>query len=310
MSAKADKWMPFYVADYLRDTMHLTRDQHGAYLLLLMACWTRGGSLPNDQGQLAGIAKATPKEWAKLAPVILPFFSVDGAELRQGRVSAEAERAKRLSEIRKAVGSKGGRPRKQTESNEKPIGSANGNQSGLQTETPSQEPYGSTVRVGSDEPTLTPRARGSRVPIPDGFPDAGALEAGAEVIRKAGVELDVDDQARRFVGHAKANDRRMVYWLEAWLSWVRIEVGKAPKATVAAKAPPLAWNGPPKLRAAIIKHKGEPFAESWLFPTRYTAAPKPAVICRAKLQADRLRDFCGPIFAEHGVAIIFEKGAA
>jgi uncharacterized protein YdaU (DUF1376 family) len=132
--------MPFYIADYLRKTMHLTRDQHGAYMLLLMACWDRGGRLPNDAGQLAGIAKASPLEWRKLRPVILPFFEVDGDSLVQPRVIEEHEKASRLSEIRRQAGSQGGRPKKPIGSEDaKPNGSENGGQTkanGLQTETP------------------------------------------------------------------------------------------------------------------------------------------------------------------------------
>ena len=37
-----DQYMPFFVGDYLRDTMHLTNAQHGQYLLLLCCQWSRG----------------------------------------------------------------------------------------------------------------------------------------------------------------------------------------------------------------------------------------------------------------------------
>lgn len=115
----ATTWMPFYIADYLRDTMHLSRDEHGAYFLLLIAAWVQSGSLQNDPKFLAAITKSTPKEWRRLAPSVLPFFRIEGDKLVHSRVRDEWNRAQSISETRRNSGLLGGRPKKQTETNGK-----------------------------------------------------------------------------------------------------------------------------------------------------------------------------------------------
>lgn len=71
--------MQLYVADYLGDTRHLTTEQHGAYLLLLMTMWRSDGILPNCDKKLARITGCTPTRWSKIKADVLEFFdSVDG----------------------------------------------------------------------------------------------------------------------------------------------------------------------------------------------------------------------------------------
>lgn len=89
--SRPDTWMPFYIGDYLADTGHLARDEHGGYVLLLFAAWTRGGKLPGDDAQLARLAKATPAEWKRLRPVLAPFFAVSADAWVQARLLREFE---------------------------------------------------------------------------------------------------------------------------------------------------------------------------------------------------------------------------
>jgi uncharacterized protein YdaU (DUF1376 family) len=90
--AKTDAWMPLYVGDYLADTMHLNAVQHGAYLLLIMHYW-RTGPLPDNDGDLAAIARTERKVWREIAPVIRRFFQVDGGYMHHKRIDQEREKA-------------------------------------------------------------------------------------------------------------------------------------------------------------------------------------------------------------------------
>jgi len=88
--SQIDHWMPFYAGDYLADTMHLSRDEHGGYLLLIMAYWRNGGPLPDNDKQLAAIVKASLSEWRKLRRVLAPFFTItDDHSWRHRRIDRE-----------------------------------------------------------------------------------------------------------------------------------------------------------------------------------------------------------------------------
>ena len=97
-------WMPLYVADYLSDTGHLTTAQHGAYLLLIMHYWKRGG-LPTDDTQLAQIARMTVREWGKAKATIAAFF---GENWTHERINKELAHAEEISSKRSAAGKQKG----------------------------------------------------------------------------------------------------------------------------------------------------------------------------------------------------------
>jgi uncharacterized protein YdaU (DUF1376 family) len=94
MNERVDVFMQLYVGDYLADTTDLTTEEHGAYLLLLMALWKNEGRLPCDPPRLARITKLTPRRWEAVWTVIGRFFDFAEGHFFQGRLLREIENAK------------------------------------------------------------------------------------------------------------------------------------------------------------------------------------------------------------------------
>lgn len=81
-------YMPLFVADYLADAAHLSTIQHGAYLLLIMNYWQRGGPIPNDDAKLARIVGMSVRNWQQIKAPVVEFFSTgtdSGPQLLQHR---------------------------------------------------------------------------------------------------------------------------------------------------------------------------------------------------------------------------------
>ncbi|MCX7170309.1 MAG: DUF1376 domain-containing protein [Proteobacteria bacterium] len=92
MTRKADIWMPLYIGDYLSDTMHLTAEQHGAYLLAIMAYWKNGGPLPVES--MATICHLTGDAWSNAQAMLAQFFNLESKPSFWVHNRVEAELAK------------------------------------------------------------------------------------------------------------------------------------------------------------------------------------------------------------------------
>lgn len=104
----SEPYLPLYVGDYLKDTGHLTIEQHGAYFMLLMRMWSAGGSLPDDEGKLSRLVGVTVKKFKAMWPDISEFFQQEDGRITHKRITLELQKAEALREKRAAAGAKGG----------------------------------------------------------------------------------------------------------------------------------------------------------------------------------------------------------
>lgn len=80
-------YMQLYIADYLADTMHLSAEEHGAYLLLMFNYWQTGKPIPKNR--LAKIARLTNERWADVEPSLQEFFCDNGEEWGHLRIEED-----------------------------------------------------------------------------------------------------------------------------------------------------------------------------------------------------------------------------
>jgi uncharacterized protein YdaU (DUF1376 family) len=106
-------YMPLYIADYLSDTVHLSTQEHGAYLLLLMAYFQGQKPLPSADARLAIITKLPFEEWRNIRSAIAPFFQEVNGRWHHKRVDAEIARFKAKSEKSRQAGVASGKSRRE-----------------------------------------------------------------------------------------------------------------------------------------------------------------------------------------------------
>lgn len=105
---KNNIWMPFYPGDYLKDTAHLTLQQDGVYLRLILHYWNTQQPIPTNKGQCIRIVKAfTPEEQDDLIYILTTFFQKEDGVYRHKRIEEELQRAQERHEKATERGKKG-----------------------------------------------------------------------------------------------------------------------------------------------------------------------------------------------------------
>ena len=100
-------YMQLYTSDYLADTAHLTTEEHGAYLLLLMNYWQRGKPLDNTDKRLAHVARLSAERWEAVEPILAEFFTIVDNVWTQSRIERDLDKIRAKSSKLAANGSIG-----------------------------------------------------------------------------------------------------------------------------------------------------------------------------------------------------------
>lgn len=68
--------MDIHVVNFLANTVGMSCEEVGAYLMLQMALWRGDGYLPDDDVVLRRITNSSSRQWSKIKPAVLRRFSV------------------------------------------------------------------------------------------------------------------------------------------------------------------------------------------------------------------------------------------
>ncbi len=82
--------LPLFGDAYMADTRHLSLEEHGAYLSLLLIAWrTAGCCLPANDKRLAQMLGISAARWGKLKPTVMAFWTIENGSWVQRRLAKE-----------------------------------------------------------------------------------------------------------------------------------------------------------------------------------------------------------------------------
>lgn len=83
-------FMQLYVSDFLGDTLMLSAEELGTYILLLSVAHHNGGVLPLDERKLRRITRLTAKQFSRVWPSIDGYFTEEDGFLSSNHLRAWA----------------------------------------------------------------------------------------------------------------------------------------------------------------------------------------------------------------------------
>lgn len=219
-------YYPFHVGDYVAHTAHLDLLEDLAYRRMLDLYYLRECALPHDPAEVARLIRMRGNV-AEVTAVLREFFTeVDGGWVN-GRCDEEILRMqdKQMKAKASAEASVAARRAKaeghRSASAERTLNERSTDDE-LPTPTPTPEKKREEARADPEAPGADHVRSPSGSRIPDGFPDADAIDW----CRQQRQDLDPLATAERFRDHWIAKpgkDGRKLDWPATWRNWVRGE---------------------------------------------------------------------------------------
>lgn len=198
--------LPLWTDAYLADTAHLTDDEHGRYLLLLITIWRAPDCrIPNDDMWLARrFRRSTDEVHTLFRPLIREFCQSDGNWISQKRLTKERSYVEKASKQRSdAAKARWNKEKRECERNAAPHSPRN-------APTPTPTP-------------IIPEEILSSGAVAPAAPDKPVFDLGREILGKS-----AGGQIKKLIGHHRGD-------LDAAMGTLRRSAGKSsPAAYIAA----------------------------------------------------------------------------
>ncbi len=208
--------IPLFGDAYLADTTHLTTEEHGAYLLLMMAAWRQEDcSLPVDDRKLARITGLSLRKWGAIKETILEFWKVENGRISQARLSKEHAYVRQKSESnRKSAEARwSGQVHENIESSSM--------RSHCEGNAPPPPPKVSSDRVAKATPShRASRSSGSRI-SPDWKPSALPVTVAALIAQWPPGRVERELEAFSDYWTARSRDACRSDWDKVWHNRIR-----------------------------------------------------------------------------------------
>lgn len=156
--------LPLFTDAFIADTGHLSAQETGAYLMLLMMAWRLPDCrLPDDDARLARWARVDARTWRRIKPLVMEFWRLEDGSWLQGRLLKERDIVSKRAEVARENGKHGGRP-KSLENND------TANPQGFSRATQQKAPNPNPREIGSSHSSEPcPKRQRIRTDYPNAF---------------------------------------------------------------------------------------------------------------------------------------------